>query len=46
VMFSHYALEMDHGGEQSSMRGRATEVFIRHNGGWVHTSWHLDTTEG
>ena len=44
VMFSHYALEMDQGGQRSTRRGRVTEVFVRHNGRWVHTSWHLDVT--
>lgn len=45
VMFSHYALEMDSGGQRSAQQGRATEVFVRHNGKWVHTSWHLDVTK-
>ena len=42
VMFSHYALEIDRNGQQAAVTGRATEVFVRHNGRWVHTSWHLD----
>jgi ketosteroid isomerase-like protein len=42
VMFSHYIIEMDKGGQRSREHGRATEVFVRHNGKWVHTSWHLD----
>jgi ketosteroid isomerase-like protein len=42
VMFSHYALEMDKAGQRSEHKGRATEVFVRHNGRWVHTSWQLD----
>jgi ketosteroid isomerase-like protein len=42
VMFSHYTIELDKSGQRSSERGRATEVFVRHNGRWVHTSWHLD----
>jgi hypothetical protein len=29
-------------GKQSTQRGRATELFVRTNGRWVHTSWHLD----
>ena len=44
VMFSHYTIELDKGGQQSSEHGRATEVFVRHNGKWVHTSWHIDVT--
>ena len=42
VMFSHYAVEMESGGKPFIQKGRATEVFVRHQGRWVHTSWHLD----
>lgn len=42
VMFSHYALELAQGDERFRQAGRATEVFVRHGGRWVHTSWHLD----
>lgn len=42
VMFSHYAVVMEVGGNRTTQKGRATEVFVRHPGGWVHTSWHLD----
>lgn len=43
VMFSHYAVAIESGGTPSTLRGRATEVFVRKNGRWVHTSWHLDS---
>ena len=42
VMFSHYALALEHDGKPVSQKGRATEVFVKHQGKWVHTSWHLD----
>ena len=42
VMFSHYALEIEKDGQRSNVAGRATEVFVKHDGRWVHTSWHLD----
>lgn len=42
VMFSHYAVVIENGGSRSTLSGRATEVFVRKNGRWVHTSWHLD----
>jgi SnoaL-like domain len=42
VMFSHYAVVTESGGKRQSQRGRATEVFVRSNGRWLHTSWHLD----
>jgi ketosteroid isomerase-like protein len=44
VMFSRFAVVTDEGGTRSTMAGRATEVFVRHRGRWVHTSWHLDNT--
>jgi hypothetical protein len=44
VMFSRYSLVMENGGQQATQKGRATEVFVRSNGKWVHTSWHLDAT--
>lgn len=42
VMFSHYVVNMETGGKAATQRGRATEVFVRSAGRWVHTSWHLD----
>lgn len=42
LMFSHYALVLDSAGTRASIGGRVTEVFVRKNGRWVHTSWHLD----
>jgi hypothetical protein len=42
VMFSHYAVVTDSKEGRSTQKGKATEVFVRVNGRWVHTSWHLD----
>jgi hypothetical protein len=42
VMFSHYAVVTASGGQRQTQEGRATEVFVRSNGRWLHTSWHLD----
>ena len=42
VMFSHYRVVTAGGQGQRTQKGRATEVFVRSNGRWVHTSWHLD----
>lgn len=42
VMFSHYVVVTEHQGNRSTLKGRATEVFVRSHGRWVHTSWHLD----
>jgi ketosteroid isomerase-like protein len=42
VMFSHYALLLEHEAKRQTQKGRATEVFVRNQGKWAHTSWHLD----
>jgi hypothetical protein len=42
VMFSHYTVVTESGGRRQTQPGRATEVFVRSNGRWLHTSWHLD----
>jgi ketosteroid isomerase-like protein len=42
VMFSLYALETESNGARSASHGRATEVFVRTAGRWVHTSWQLE----
>ena len=46
VMFSRYRPELEAAdGTRRITRGRATEVFARRDGRWVHTSWHLDRTD-
>lgn len=30
-------------GEAQETTGRGTEIFVRRNGRWAHTGWHLDT---
>jgi hypothetical protein len=42
VMFSRYTVITESGGERQTTKGKATEVFVRTRGRWVHTSWHLD----
>ena len=42
VMFSVYTTVVESGGRRETQRGRATEVFVRSKGCWVHTSWQLD----
>lgn len=44
VMFSHYAVVTERAGTRATQKGLATEVFVRTNGRWVHTSWQLDST--
>jgi ketosteroid isomerase-like protein len=42
VLFSHYVVETRRDGRTGVQKGRATEVFVRTDGRWVHTSWQLD----
>jgi ketosteroid isomerase-like protein len=44
VMFSRYHLTTSREGREAHSTGRGTEVFVRANDQWVHTSWHLETT--
>ena len=43
VLYSTYELELEQNGRKVVQRGRATEVFIWHNGVWQNTGWHLDS---
>jgi hypothetical protein len=43
VMFSRYSVVTENAKGRTTQKGRATEVFVRANGRWVHTSWHLDS---
>ena len=29
-------------GEKQDTLGRGTEIFVKRNGKWIHTGWHLD----
>ena len=43
VVFSMYVVEFNYEGITSRQSGRATEVFQRKDGHWIHPSWHLDS---
>jgi hypothetical protein len=45
VMFSRYSVVTENKEGRRAQKGRATEVFVRTNGRWVHTSWHLDADQ-
>ena len=42
IVYSDYTFEIEQGGKSSVNSGRATEVFVHHNGAWVSPSWHMD----
>ncbi|HEX6884796.1 MAG TPA: nuclear transport factor 2 family protein [Planctomycetota bacterium] len=43
VLYTTYAVELATPQGPQRLAGRATEVFQRRDGRWVHPGWHLDT---
>lgn len=47
ILYSTFRLVLiDGAGASQETTGRGTEVFVRRNGRWIHTGWHLDTVAG
>jgi ketosteroid isomerase-like protein len=44
VVYTTFVVDFAVGGEKQTMQGRASEVFERRHGRWVHPGWHMDTT--
>lgn len=44
VLYGRYEAVIRSGGEERTLRGRLTEMFVRRDGRWVHPGWHLDLT--
>jgi hypothetical protein len=42
ILYSDYRLETEMHGKHSVSSGRATEIFVRHNGQWTNPGWHTD----
>ena len=42
ILYGRYNAVVETGGTQQTNQGRLTEMFLKHNGTWVHTGWHLD----
>ena len=44
ILYTRFRVVLrDAAGNLQETAGRGTEVFVRRNGRWVHTGWHLDT---
>jgi SnoaL-like domain len=44
ILYSDFRLVLvDKDGKASEAAGRGSEVFVRRNGRWIHTAWHLDS---
>jgi Domain of unknown function (DUF4440) len=45
ILYSHYIYETEVQGKHSVKRGRATEVFVQHNGKWTNPGWQTDSVQ-
>jgi hypothetical protein len=43
VLYSQYLYEAEADGKRSVKSGRATEVFVLHDGKWTNPGWHTDS---
>lgn len=43
ILFTTYEMEFEKGGERIASSGRGTELFVRRDGRWVNSAWHLDS---
>jgi hypothetical protein len=42
ILYSEYRVETEMHGKRSFSAGRATEIFVLHNGKWTNPGWHTD----
>jgi hypothetical protein len=42
ILYSEYIVETEMKGKRSLSSGRATEVFVLHDGQWTNPGWHTD----
>ncbi len=43
IYYSLFETVTELSGKQTTASGRATEVFVKENGRWVNSGWHLDS---
>jgi hypothetical protein len=44
ILYSNFrVVVVDRAGKSSETKGRGSEIFVRREGKWIHTGWHLDT---
>lgn len=42
VFYGSYEVTMAVGDQETKVRGKLTEVFVKRGGKWLHPGWHLD----
>jgi Domain of unknown function (DUF4440) len=45
IVWSDYLVETESHGKRSVSSGRASEIFVCHNGQWTNPGWHTDSTK-
>ncbi len=45
IVWSDYLVETDSHGKRAVSTGRASEIFVRHDGHWINPGWHTDSTK-
>ncbi len=43
ILYTLYRFELEGNGQRGVTAGRGTEIFVRRNGRWVNSGWHLDS---
>jgi len=43
ILYTAYEMRTESAGEITTLSGRGTEIFVRRNGRWVNSGWHLDS---
>ncbi len=43
ILYTTYLFEVENQGERQTSSGRGTEIFVRRDGRWVNSGWHLDS---
>ena len=45
ILYSRYDALIETSKGREPMSGRATEIFVRRDGRWIHPGWHLDVRQ-
>ena len=43
ILYTKWAFELENSGRREQYSGRGTEIFVRRDGHWVNSGWHLDS---
>lgn len=43
ILYTTWTYRLEVEGQQQTSSGRGTEIFVRREGQWVNSGWHLDS---